>query len=80
MKKHTSNNSTHWAQISEAGIKHGIVFLVSCYRLGGKPLFSLFLAPVILYFYFSDFQYIDFMTLAMLAKNVIKLAGMFGVH
>ena len=42
---------THWAEFSEAGALWGIRFLFFCYRVGGKPLFKLFLAPVITYFF-----------------------------
>lgn len=42
---------THWAQASEAGAITGMRFLLGCYKLGGKPLFKLFLFPVMLYFF-----------------------------
>ena len=45
------SGSTHWADISEAGSLWGIRFLLFCYKLGGKALFKVFLAPVIIYFY-----------------------------
>lgn len=43
--------SEHWASMGEAGASLGMRFLLSCYKLGGAPLFKLFLAPVILYFF-----------------------------
>lgn len=44
-------SSTHWAELSEAGGLLGLRFLFACFKLGGRPLFKLVLAPVILYFF-----------------------------
>lgn len=49
--KQPSTSKTHWAQISEAGAFTGMRFLLGCYKLGGKPLFKVFLFPVMLYFF-----------------------------
>lgn len=50
-------NTTHWAQISEAGGGVlGLRFLFGCFKLGGRPLFKLVLAPVILYFFLFRHQ------------------------
>jgi len=47
-----STKSTHWAQQTEAGGGlWGMRFLLTCFKLGGRPLFKLVLAPVILYFF-----------------------------
>lgn len=43
--------SEHWAQLSEAGGLMGMRFLFGCFKLGGRPLFKLVLAPVILYYF-----------------------------
>lgn len=44
-------SSFHWADFSEAGTKWGVRFLFFCYKVGGKPLYKVFLAPVIGYFF-----------------------------
>lgn len=46
-----NTKSVHWAQLSEAGGLMGMRFLFACFKLGGRPLFKLVLAPVILYFF-----------------------------
>lgn len=46
-----ATNPTHWADLSEAGGLLGMRFLFACFKLGGRPLFKLVLAPVILYFF-----------------------------
>ena len=43
--------SAHWSQVTEAGALTGMRFLFGCFKLGGRPLFKLVLAPVILYFF-----------------------------
>jgi len=43
--------SAHWSQLSEAGALTGMRFLFACFKLGGRPLFKLVLAPVIFYFF-----------------------------
>lgn len=43
--------SNHWSQVSEAGAITGMRFLFGCYKFGGRPLFKLFLLPVIAYFF-----------------------------
>lgn len=45
------DSSAHWSQVSEAGALTGMRFLFACFRLGGRPLFKVVLAPVILYFF-----------------------------
>ncbi len=48
----TTAKSTHWAQMTEAGGGLlGMRFLLTCFKLGGRPLFKLVLAPVIFYFF-----------------------------
>lgn len=47
----TPPESSHWSQLSEAGGLMGMRFLFGCFKLGGRPLFKLVLAPVILYFF-----------------------------
>lgn len=49
--KPTTDKSAHWSQVSEAGALTGMRFLFACFKLGGRPLFKLVLAPVILYFF-----------------------------
>lgn len=51
-----SNNPVHWAQISEAGGLLGMRFLLGCYKLGGRGLFKLVLAPVTFYFFLFRHQ------------------------
>ncbi len=46
-----STPANHWSQLSEAGGLVGMRFLFGCFKLGGRPLFKLVLAPVILYFF-----------------------------
>lgn len=41
----------HWAQMSEAGALTGMRILLTCFKLGGRPLFKLVLLPVIGYFF-----------------------------
>lgn len=46
-----SSSKAHWAHASEAGAMTGMRFLLGCYKLGGKPLFKVFLLPVMVYFF-----------------------------
>lgn len=46
-----ARQQSHWADITEAGTKWGVRFLFFCYAIGGKPLYKVFLAPVIAYFF-----------------------------
>lgn len=50
-EKSLAERSAHWSQVSEAGALTGMRFLFACFKLGGRPLFKLVLAPVILYFF-----------------------------
>lgn len=45
--------AAHWAQIAEAGAITGMRFMFGCYKLGGRPLFRIMLAPVILYYFLA---------------------------
>ncbi len=47
----SAEHQTHWANIGEAGATTGMRFLLGCYKLGGAPLFKLFLFPVMVYFF-----------------------------
>ncbi len=47
----SATNPSHWADLSEAGGLLGMRILFACFKLGGRPLFKLVLAPVILYFF-----------------------------
>ena len=49
-----SDSSKHWSKVSEAGSFIGMKLLLVCYRLFGKYIFRLMLAPVILYFYATN--------------------------
>lgn len=50
--KPAPTRSAHWAQVAEAGGSlMGMRFLLTCFKLGGRPLFKAVLAPVILYFF-----------------------------
>ena len=45
------SESRHWAQISEQGTVVGMQILLFAYKLGGRPLFKLFLFPVICFYF-----------------------------
>lgn len=44
----------HWSKVSETGTVLGMRILLFCYRLFGHKGFRLFLAPVMLYFYWKN--------------------------
>ena len=50
-KAKTDITDNHWSKVSEFGGLWGMQILFACYRVGGRPLFSLFLLPVIAWFY-----------------------------
>ncbi len=41
----------HWSTIHERGTEGGIRFMIAIYRILGRPVFSLFLYPVMAYFF-----------------------------
>lgn len=47
---------THWANIAEVGTSLGIAVLLAAYKVGGKALFKIFLAPVVAYFFLFNRQ------------------------
>lgn len=44
----------HWSEIRESTTVLGIKIMIFAYRLGGKPLFRILLAPVITFYYLAD--------------------------
>lgn len=44
-------NSLHWAYIEETGTTLGMFVLILAYRLGGRPLFKVFLFPVMVFYF-----------------------------
>ncbi len=54
MSQKPATSATHWAQIGESGALLGMRILLGCFRLGGRPLFKLVLAPVILYYFLAN--------------------------
>jgi predicted LPLAT superfamily acyltransferase len=50
-KLFASRRGTHWSKHRERGARWGLRFLIATYRLGGRPLFRVFLYPVMLYFF-----------------------------
>ena len=47
----TGNNDIHWSRQKEKGTYIGLKFLFLIYRIFGKKIFSIFLHPVVLFFY-----------------------------
>ena len=43
--------SRHWAYIEETGTTLGMFILIFAYRLGGRPLFKVFLFPVMVFYF-----------------------------
>lgn len=41
----------HWADLEEVGVYWGMRFMLAAYAVGGRPLFRLFLYPVVLYYF-----------------------------
>ena len=54
MSQHAQNVAapTHWARLEERGVYWGLKFMFLAYRWLGRRVFSVFLFPVILYFFF----------------------------